>query len=467
MKKLLSTVSIVLALTACQTIDNDSTAMLVNTETAKKMPSPKNIIMVIADGMGPAYTTSYRYFNDDPTTDIVEETVFDRLLVGSVSTYPASVSGLVTDSAAGATALATGYKTYNGAIALDVNKNSVETVLEFAKKQGKKTGVVVTSQINHATPAGYLTHNESRNNYNAIADSYIDKGIKADVYFGGGWKYFIREDRNLIEEFKASGFQYIDNYNALNTLKPEMPVIGLFDDTGLPSAQDDSDPYRLSAMTKVAIKQLENSKGYFMLVEASQIDWAGHSNDIATAMAEMSDLAKTMEYLEEYVKQNPDTLVILTADHSTGGLTVGARGKYEWHPEVLRTMKSSPSVIAKQLANNLVTQQGLSQLLNFDVTNNEVEQIEAAKIFAVEEIATYKSLDEQEKLKTKEPTMNNIIASAIKNIIDIRTNTGWTSGGHTAIDVPLHTLGKSSEVLKGKVDNTDIAKQIFLLLGKK
>jgi alkaline phosphatase len=467
MKKLLSAVSIILALTACQTIDNDSTAMLLNTETAKNIPSPKNIIMVIADGMGPAYTTSYRYFNDDPTTDIVEETVFDRLLVGSASTYPASVSGVVTDSAAGATALATGYKTYNGAIALDVNKNSVETVLEFARKQGKKTGVVVTSQINHATPAGYLTHNESRNNYNAIADSYIDNGIKADVYFGGGWKYFIREDRNLIEEFKASGFQYIDNYNALNTLKADMPVIGLFDDTGLPSALDDSDPYRLSAMTKVAIKQLENSKGYFMLVEASQVDWAGHSNDIATAMAEMSDLAKTMEYLEEYVKQNPDTLVILTADHSTGGLTVGARGKYEWHPEVLRTMKSSPSTIAKQLANSQITQQELSKLLNFDVTNNEVEQIEAAKIFAVKEIATYKSLDEQEKLKTKEPTMNNIISSAIKNIIDIRTNTGWTSGGHTAIDVPLHTLGKSSEVLKGKVDNTDVAKQIFLLLGKK
>jgi alkaline phosphatase len=467
MKKLLSAVSIILALTACQTIDNDSTAMLLNTETAKNIPSPKNIIMVIADGMGPAYTTSYRYFNDDPTTDIVEETVFDRLLVGSASTYPASVSGVVTDSAAGATALATGYKTYNGAIALDVNKNSVETVLEFARKQGKKTGIVVTSQINHATPAGYLTHNESRNNYNAIADSYIDNGIKADVYFGGGWKYFIREDRNLIEEFKASGFQYIDNYNALNTLKVDMPVIGLFDDTGLPSALDDSDPYRLSAMTKVAIKQLENSKGYFMLVEASQVDWAGHSNDIATAMAEMSDLAKTMEYLEEYVKQNPDTLVILTADHSTGGLTVGARGKYEWHPEVLRTMKSSPSTIAKQLANSQITQQELSKLLNFDVTNNEVEQIKAAKIFAVKEIATYKSLDEQEKLKTKEPTMNNIISSAIKNIIDIRTNTGWTSGGHTAIDVPLHTLGKSSEVLKGKVDNTDVAKQIFLLLGKK
>ncbi|TWX51592.1 alkaline phosphatase [Colwellia hornerae] len=466
MKKLLSAVSIILALTACEKITNEPVVTLSEVKVMENIPAPKNIIMVIADGMGPAYTTSYRYFNDDPATDIIEETVFDRLLVGSASTYPASISGVVTDSAAGATALATGFKTYNGAIALDVNKKSVETVLEFAKKQGKKTGVVVTSQINHATPAGYLTHNESRNNYNAIADSYIDNGIKADVYFGGGWKYFLREDRNLIEEFKASGFQYIDNYQALNTLKANMPVIGLFDDTGLPSALDDSDPYRLSVMTKVAIKQLENSNGYFMLVEASQIDWAGHSNDIATAMAEMSDLAKTMEYLEEYVKHNPDTLVILTADHSTGGLTVGANGKYEWHPEILRTMKSSPSTIAKQLTDSKITQQGLSELLNFDVTKNEVEQIQAAKVFAIAEIAAYKLLAEQEKLKTKKPTINDIIASAIKNIIDIRTNTGWTSGGHTAIDVPLHTLGKGSEVLKGKVDNTDIAKQIFILLGK-
>ena len=125
MKKLLSAVSIVLALSACETTKSASETAVLTVKPIEEMQSPKNIIMVIADGMGPAYTTSYRYFNDDPLTEHIEETVFDRLLVGSASTYPARVSGVVTDSAAGATALATGFKTYNGAIALDVNKNSV------------------------------------------------------------------------------------------------------------------------------------------------------------------------------------------------------------------------------------------------------------------------------------------------------------------------------------------------------
>lgn len=467
MKKLLSAVSIIIALSACQSTDNSATNATLTGNNKQEAPLPKNIIMVIADGMGPAYTTSYRYFNDNPATEMVEETVFDRLLVGSASTYPAKVSGVVTDSAAGATALSTGYKTYNGAIALDVNKKNVETVLEFAKQQGKKTGVVVTSQINHATPASYLAHNESRNNYNAIADSYIDDGIKADVYLGGGWQYFLRNDRNLINEFKASGFQYIDHYDALANLKKNTPVIGLFDNKGLPSANDDKNPHRLSIMTKAAVKQLENSQGYFMLVEASQVDWAGHSNDIATAMAEMSDLAKTMEYLEAYVKANPETLLILTADHSTGGLTVGAHGKYEWHPEILRTMKSSPMTIAKSIAINNITKQGLSDLLNFDVTDHEVTQIKAAKRLAIEKLALYKDLNKEIKSETRKPNINAIISKAIKHVIDIRTNTGWTSGGHTAIDVPVHALGNSSEMFDGKMDNTDIAKQIFLLLGKK
>ena len=138
---------------------------------------PKNIIMVIADGMGPAYTSAYRYFNDDPATAEIAKTVFERHLKGLSSTYPAPVSGYVTDSAAGATALATGVKSYNGAISVDVNKKPLLTVLEWAKQQGKRTGVVVTSRINHATPASYLSHNESRRNYDELANSYIDNGI--------------------------------------------------------------------------------------------------------------------------------------------------------------------------------------------------------------------------------------------------------------------------------------------------
>jgi alkaline phosphatase len=428
---------------------------------------PKNIIMVVGDGMGPAYTSAYRYFNDDPTTSVIESTIFDKTLVGMSSTYPARVSGYVTDSAASATALATGVKSYNGAIGLDENKKPVQTVLEWAKLQGKKTGVVVTSQVNHATPASYLAHNESRRNYNAIADSYIDDGIKADVILGGGWQYFVRDERNLVNEFTNAGFHYIDNYNALERLPKNKPVLGLFADAGLPWALDDSNKLRLSTMTKAAITQLENPQGFFMLVEASQIDWAGHSNDIASAMAEMTDLAKTMEYLEHYVVNNPDTLVVLTADHSTGGFTIAANGVYEWNPEVLRSMKHSPLYIAKKFAQIDITPHDANQLLNFTLTEDELIQLQQAKYVASEKaVAFYAATKAEQKAMTK-PNISNALYKEIKNLINERTNTGWTSGGHTAIDVPVFAFGKNSELFNGKLDNTDIAKLIFTLQGKK
>ncbi|MGB0936844.1 MAG: alkaline phosphatase [Colwellia sp.] len=417
--------------------------------------APKNIIMVVADGMGPAYTTAYRYFKDDPKTPTIEQTVFDRHLKGLSSTYPAQVSGYVTDSAASATALSTGIKSYNGAIGVDVNKQPLQTVLEWAKLQGKKTGVVVTSQINHATPASYLAHNESRQNYNAIADSYIDDGIKADIYLGGGWTYFIRDDRNLVNEFKQAGFHYIDTYDQLADLPSGKPVLGLFDKKGLPWALDDTNKHRLSKMTKAAVHQLADDKahqkGFFLLVEASQIDWAGHGNDINSAMHEMDDLAKTIEYLEHFVEHHPDTIVILTADHSTGGFTIAANGVYQWKPDVLRTMKHSSGYITKELLNLDISASSTQKLFNFELTKEEVSLLQTAKDNATSE-------DEVNK---------RALDSAIKKVLDVRTNTGWTSGGHTAIDVPVYAFGKQSELFSGHQDNTDIAKKIFSLMGKK
>ena len=349
MKLFLPTLALSLLTVSCTSTSlTDDKSKLTVSEQASSLP--KNVIMVIGDGMGPAYTSAYRYFSDNPETKEIEETVFDRHLRGLSSTYPAPVSGVVTDSAASATALATGVKSYNGAIGIDVDKKEVQTVLEWAKLQGKKTGVVVTSQINHATPASYLAHNESRNNYNEIADSYFDDGLKADLYLGGGWKYFIREDRNLVDEFKQAGFHYLDNYQGLANLPNNKPVLGLFADVGLPWALDDSNKHRLSTMTKSAAHHLVNlqkhdespDKGFFMLIEASQVDWAGHGNDISDAMAEMDDLAKTLEYLEHFVEHHPDTLVVVTADHSTGGFTLAANGKYKWQAKDLRTMKPVP-----------------------------------------------------------------------------------------------------------------------------
>jgi len=440
-----------------------------NTTTIAHNTAPKNIIMVIGDGMGPAYTTAYRYFSDDPHTDVVEETVFDRHLTGLSSTHPATSSGLVTDSAASATALASGVKTYNGAIGVDVDKNKVQSVLAWAKIQGKATGVVVTSQINHATPASYLTHNEHRRNYNAIADSYIDNAIKADLFLGGGQKYFIREDRNLVKEFGQAGFHYIDTYQDLASLPKDKPILGLFADVGLPWALDDTNKHRLSAMTKSAVHQLMNyqesksrsNDGFFMLIEASQIDWAGHENDISAAMAEMDDLAKTLEYLEHFVEHHPNSLVIVTADHSTGGLTVGAKGKYAWQPEKLRRMKHSPSYIAKALVKNKINKSMASALFNFELANEDISLLINSKNNA-------KTINSTQIYKLKSTTdVEFSMTLAVKKLIDKYSNTGWTSGGHTAIDVPVLAFGQQSELFQGHQDNTEIAKKIFLLLGRK
>ena len=420
-----------------------------NTAPTDISQHPKNIIMVVADGMGPAYTSAYRYFNDDPATASIETTVFDRYLTGLSSTYPATVSGYVTDSAAGATALATGVKTYNGAISVDVDKKPLLTVLEWAKQQGKKTGVVVTSRINHATPASYLSHNVSRRNYNALADSYIDNGIKADVYLGGGWANYIRDDRNIVNEFKQSGFQYIDSYPQLSTLEQHKPVLGLFSDYGLPWALDDTNKHRLTLLTQAATKQLKNEAGFFMLVEASQIDWGGHANDIAAAMHEVDDLANVMIYLESFVQNNPDTLVILTADHSTGGFTLAANKAYRWDPTILRTMQNSPRAIAKKItSNDIINVDDISQWLNFELSTEEIQQLEnVAQLFQqakTQSSLVNKALDH----KTKAPSLQQLYYTEILLIINKRTNTGWTTTGHTAIDVPVFAFGKQSELFQ-------------------
>ncbi|WP_293748532.1 alkaline phosphatase [uncultured Paraglaciecola sp.] len=424
-------------------------ALVVSTHSALASNSPKNIIMIVGDGMGPAYTTAYRMYADNPNTPEVELTVFDRLLVGMASTHPDMDTGYVTDSAAGATALATGFKTYNGAIAVDADKNPVQTVLELAKTQGRKTGIAVTSQINHATPASFGAHNESRHNYDQIADSYFDEKTNGvftfDVMLGGGWKYFIREDRNLVEQFKAAGYQYVDQLTQLNNVTAGKPLLGLFADSGLPWALDSDDQMRLPTLTKAAVRQLENDQGYFLLIEASQIDWAGHSNDIGSAMAEMHDLALTLEWLEQYVVKNPDTLLVLTADHSTGGLSIGANGNYNWFPEWLKNLKASPAQIATQLITAKDRAVLATDLLGFELTNEEIASINGVK---------------SDKLRP--------FHKAISKILDNRSKTGWTTSGHTGVDVQVFAKGAGSERFIGHLDNTQIAETIFeLLKGKK
>ncbi|QBY05918.1 alkaline phosphatase [Thalassotalea sp. HSM 43] len=442
-------------------------------------PLPKNIIMIVADGMGPVYPSAYRFWQDDANTAKVESTIFDKVLVGSSSTTPSSyaknqaidgqhtpANSYVTDSAASATALATGVKTYNGAIGVDVHLKPQLTVLEYAKQRGKRTGIAVTSQIVHATPASYIAKNESRRNYNAIADDYLDSTIdgelKADVMLGGGVSYFQREDRNLIAEFSEQGYQYLSDFTQLNKVQSGDKLLGLFAPVAIDNNVDLNYQNPLTQMTKAAVKALDNSNGYFLLVEASQVDWGGHANDMAYAMGEMHDLAMTMEYLHAYVAEHPNTLVVLTADHNTGGMSIGSSGKYNWQPKVINKLSKSPLALAKQLASDELSIDALSSSLGFKLSDSEQSHFVTLRLENQQE-ALEKQLS---KTKTNEKLVTRYYGF-IKEIIDLKTGTGWTSTGHTGLDVPVYAFGNGAENFIGHQDNTDIADKIFTLLGKK
>ncbi|WP_335908896.1 alkaline phosphatase [Shewanella indica] len=399
---------------------------------------PQNIVIMVGDGMGPAYTSAYRYFKDNPDTEEIEQTVFDRLLVGMASTYPARVSGYVTDSAAAATALATGVKSYNGAISVDTQKQPIPTIMEKAKQRGMSTGVAVTSQINHATPAAFLSHSESRKHYVELANKYLE--TDADVMLGGGQKYF---DQELLAKFDAKGYQILQEFSALESIT-QPKVMGLFAEVQLPWVLDDKDGHRLSTMTGKALELLsQNNNGFVLLVEGSLIDWAGHNNDIAAAMAEMDEFARTMEVVEQFVRQNPNTLMVATADHNTGGLSIGSKGKYTWNPEVLKGLSASIDTLAAAALTAEDWQAPLAQGLGFELEPALLEQLAKARMQGKE-----------------------TLASAIKQEVDRRSNTGWTTGGHTGTDVQVFAAGPGAELFIGNQDNTDIASKLSSLLPK-
>ncbi|MCL1132128.1 alkaline phosphatase [Shewanella sairae] len=399
---------------------------------------PKNMIIMVGDGMGPAYTSAYRYYQNNPDTEEIEQTVFDRLLVGMASTYPARQSGYVTDSAASATALATGVKTYNGAISVDINKRPLTSIMQMAKQRGMAIGVAVTSQVNHATPAAYLAHNESRRNYEEIAKSYLT--ADADVILGGGQKYF---SEALLEQFKAKGYQHIDDFSQLDSIT-KGKTLGLFADVQLPWVIDQQDSTQLSLLTQKALDLLsQNEQGFVLLVEGSLIDWAGHNNDIATAMGEMHGFANAIEVVEQFVRANPDTLMVVTADHNTGGLSIGANGEYAWDTSLLQGIKASPAALAEQAIAVDDWQALVNQTLGFDVTTEELQRLSNARMQG-----------------------KSALETSLKQLIDSRSFTGWTTSGHTGGDVQVFAAGPAADLFKGNQDNTDIAEKMMSLLPR-
>ncbi|RUO23649.1 alkaline phosphatase [Aliidiomarina iranensis] len=422
-------------------------------DSDKEPEKPKQIILVIADGMGHPFVSAYRYFKDGRNHTMaadVEQTIFDRYLVGSASTYPADDT-LVTDSAASATALATGVKTYNGAISVDADGNPIPTIMHKARDLGWQTAAIATTRVTHATPASFFTHVPSRRMEDEIADQFAvvdDNGLPMfDLLLGSGRKHFVLEDENgnrvsHLRTLNNRGVRVVESYEQLQT-QQRLPLLGLFHDDAFPFVIDDQK--RLELMAREGLRLLGNSeKPFVLMIEASMVDWCGHANDIACAMHEMAELDDLMLFLEEYAEGRDDTQIILTADHSTGGLTLGADGDYKFRAGDIHNVGRSLRVMATELNDMPAVDWDayIDEYLPFTLTTEHQT--------ALTDVAA--STSERRRAE---------IQAILIDIVRFHTGAGWTTGGHTGEDVPVIAIGPWSENFKGAQDHIDIATQLI------
>ncbi|MHA2250041.1 MAG: alkaline phosphatase [Candidatus Kariarchaeaceae archaeon] len=293
-----------------------------NSTTIEKQPS---IIILIGDGMGPNHIELGRLVEYGENADSsINEFPYYTL----VETH--EYNGEITDSAAAATAIATGVITANGRIGQDKDEKELKTILEIAEENGYRTGLVSTTQMNHATPASFAAHEASRNNYVNIAADMASQNI--EILFGGGTsnEYFGTQISNL----QTQGYTYVTDKSELKALST-IPALGLFSYGGLPNGRilmNESSIPNLLDMTVKAIDLLSSEDNpFFLMVEGGQIDWRSHSNLPTFAAHEIIEFEKTVQYVKSLAESDPLLQVIVTADHETGGLSINS---YDFHTPI-------------------------------------------------------------------------------------------------------------------------------------
>ncbi|KAJ0410940.1 hypothetical protein ATCC90586_004293 [Pythium insidiosum] len=470
---------------------------------------PRSLIMMIPDGTGPNIFTLARTVLDP---SLKKRLHIDPLLMGQVQTH--SSTSYITDSASSATAYATGYKTYDKGIGVDHFKQPLGTILEAAKARGMITGMIVTSRVTHATPASFASHVIERDNEDEIARQYV-KNKNLDFLLGGGARHFKDE---MLTEMQSAGYTLVKNwgdlqkYKAANEQSGNLRVLGLFHKSHMSyeldrareekSAQQgkvDREP-SLPEMVDTILSILKNNpvakkNGFFMMIEGSRVDHAGHSNDPGTMAREAITFDETVGVVKDYISNTHNVGLISAADHGTGGLTLGADGIYDWNPKDLLLQKASTEWMMAELsktlksdkcgkgANETCKAEILTQSKNLLKSHTNVTTFTPETTVKLEkEIA--KAVDKSRDLTDVMTTvkLEKEIAKAVdksRDLTDVMVELGhiisepaligWTTVGHVGTDVDLHCMGPSvlERLCKGLHENTYLNKIMtnYLNLG--
>lgn len=444
----------------------------------------KYVFYFIGDGMGVNQVNATEMYLAEQEGRIgVKPLLFTGFpAVGIATSFSATNS--ITDSAAAGTALATGVKTYNGAIGVDVEKNSVQSVAERAKAAGRKVGVTTSVSIDHATPSAFYAHQVDRDMYYEIALDLPKAGF--DFYAGGGFlkptttadKKEARSIFPIIEEAGYTIAKGVDEFKTKSAQADKMVLIQKdgANPSGLPYAIDrKSGDLSLTEVTESALSFLTKgkNKGFFLMVEGGQIDWAAHSNDAAATLEEVIDFDNAIKVAYEFYKKHPkETLIVVTADHETGGLGLGT-GKYELNLKDLKYQKQSQGVLSAAITD-------LRKAKDHKATWEDVKALLAEKMGFWKELPlTW----EQEKMLRDEFETSFVknkvvfeetlyaktepLAVCARKVMNQIAMVGWTSGSHTAEYVPVFAIGAGAQQFAGKYDNTEIPKRIAKVAGYK
>ena len=444
----------------------------------------KYVFYFIGDGMGVNQVNGTEMYLAEQEGRIgVKPLLFTTFPAGTMATT-FSATNSVTDSSAAGTALATGEKTYNGAVSMDDDKNVLSTVAERAKKAGRKVGIATSVSVDHATPAAFYAHQPNRSRYYEIALDLPKAGF--DFYAGSGFlKPTTTADKKeaphvfpIIEEAGYTIARGLDEYKEKAADAKKMILIQKegAEPSCLPYAIDHEEgDLTLPEITESAVSFLSkgNKKGFFLMVEGGKIDWACHSNDPVTVFEEVIDLDNAVRVAYEFYKKHPkETLIVVTADHETGGMGLGI-GKYELHLKSLLNQKQSQDLLSKAITDLRKDKAGKASW-------NEIKDL------LTEKMGFWKELPltwEQEKMLRDEYEQSFVknkvvfeeslyartepLAAAARKVMSQIAMVGWTSSSHTAGYVPVFAIGAGADLFTGKMDNTEIPKRIAKAAGYK
>lgn len=470
--------SVILALTF-------SLLFLVSCKNTTKEPQVKYAFLFIGDGMGQAQVNTAQAYaaimENKPGFKPLTFTQFP--VMGWASTY--ANNRFITCSAAAGTALATGNKTNIGVLSMNPEcTEPMETIAEKAKKHGLKTGIITSVSIDHATPAAFYAHQPSRSNYFNIGLELAQSNM--DFFGGGGFvdplKVIDGDTIRILERALENGFTLVNTPKDFDALAPGNEKVlaiapNLADGAALPYMIDgNTGNPTLADYTQKAIDLLQDSKGFFIMVEGGKIDWAGHGNDAATNVLETLAFDDAVAVAKAFYDQHPDeTIIVVTADHETGGLALGNAGmKYESNLGILAYQQLSSdgfnkklSEFKNQLSSNL--DEDFNRMMELvgaefglgDTTKIPLDETERAKLKKLFK----ESIQKPGERETLTYGSNEHITSFLIKLVNAKAGLGWTTYAHTGINVPVYGIGPGSELFVGMIDNTDIPKNLEKLLN--